>query len=215
MKRTLMIAASLVVGFGLAQTSQADVVIGDFEGAAETGWGSWSGGVAAFSPGISVSNEAATLGTDSLKIDISGWGQHLAYSAGTAGTIADFEANNTLEFDVIFPETTSSGWAELFEVVLNSQYGGFTAISSGAMQVGWGDGGGGAQTLNVALDYSTIKSAWTTNGTPGWVELIFAFNDDGSHPVKYVDNVRLTPEPASAALLGLGGLMMTARRRKA
>jgi hypothetical protein len=215
MKRSLMIAASLVAGFGLAQASQADVIIGNFEGAAEAGWGSWSGGVAAFSPGVSVSNEAATLGTGSVKIDISGWGQHLAYSGGTAGTIADFVANNTLEFDVIFPATASSGWAELFEVVLNSQYGGFTAISSGAMQVGWGDGGGGAQTLNVALDYSAIRQTWIDNGTPGWVELVFAFNDDGNHPVKYVDNVRVTPEPASAALLGLGGLMLSSRRRKA
>ena len=215
MKRSLIIAASLAAGLCFAQASHADAVIGDFEGAAETGWGSWSSGVAAFIPEVSVSTEAATSGTGSVKIDISGWGQHLAYSGGTAGTIADFEANNTLEFDVIFPETTESGWAELFEVVLNSEHGGFTAISSGASQVGWGDGGGGAQTLNVALDYSAIQAAWNTNGTPGWVELIFAFNDDGNHPVKYVDNVRLTPEPASLALLGLGGLMLSSRRRQA
>lgn len=215
MKRSLMIAASLVVGFGLAQASQADVVIGNFEGAAEAGWGSWSGGVAPFSAGVGVSTEASTLDNYSVKIDIPGWGQHLAYSAGTAGTIADFEANHILEFDVTFAETTQSGWAELFEVVLNSQFGGFTAISSGAQQVGWGDGGGAAQVLNVALDYSAIRQTWLDNGTPGWVELIFAFNDDGNHPVKFVDNVRLTPEPASAALLGLGGLMMSARRRKA
>lgn len=213
MKRSLLIAASLVAGFGFAQVTHAEVVIGDFEGTAETGWGSWSGGVVPFIAGISVSNEAATSGADSLKIDISGWGQHLAYSAGTAGTIADFEANSVLEFDVIFPETTSSGWAEVFEVVLNSQHGGFTAISSGATQVGWGDGGGGAQTVNFALDYSAIRQTWIDNGSPGWVELIFAFNDDGNHPVKYVDNVRVTPEPASLALLGLGGLAMATRRR--
>ncbi len=214
MKRSLMIAASLVVGFGLAQASQADVVIGNFEGAAEAGWGSWSGGVAPFSAGVGVSTEDSTLANYSVKIDIPGWGQHLAYSAGTAGTIADFMANDTLEFDVIFPATTQSGWAELFQVVLNSQHGGFTQIG-GVQQVGWGAGGGGAQVLNVSLDYSAIRQAWINNGTPGWVELIFAFNDDGNHPVKFVDNVRLTPEPASAALLGLGGLMMSARRRKA
>lgn len=214
MKRSLMIAATLAVGLGLNQAGQADVILGNFEGAAEAGWGSWSGGVAPFSAGVGVSTEASTLGNYSVKIDIPGWGQHLAYSGGTAGTIADFVANDTLEFDVIFPETTQSGWAELFQVVLNSQHGGFTQIG-GVQQVGWGAGGGGAQTLNVSLDYSAIRQTWINNGTPGWVELIFAFNDDGNHPVKFVDNVRLTPEPASAALLGLGGLMMTARRRKA
>ncbi len=214
MNRSLIIAAGFAAALGLAQVSQAGV-IGDFEGGvAEVGWGSWSGGVAPFAAGVSVSNEASTTGTGSVKIDISGWGQHLAYSAGTAGTIGDFENNNTLEFDVIFPATTQSGWAELFEVVLNSQHGGFTVIG-GVNQVGWGAGGGGAQTVSLALDYSAIRQTWINNGTPGWVELVFAFNDDGNHPVKYVDNVRVTPEPASAALLGMGGLMLAARRRKA
>ena len=38
----------------------------------------------------------------------------------------------------------------------------------------------------MALDYSAIKSARTTNGTPGWVELVFAFNDDGIRQVRAI-----------------------------
>ncbi len=213
MKRGILLAASLAAGLGLAQAVQADVVIGDFEGAAETGWGQWiSNSVQPFVD-ISISNEAATSGSYSAKVDKAGWAQTLAYSAGTAGTIADFEANSVIEFDLIFAETTESGWAEMFDLALNSQYGGFSSITTSPAQVGWGDGGGGAQTVHVALDYSAIRQTWIDNGSPGWVELIFAFNDDGNHPVKYVDNVTLTPEPASLALLGLGGLALASRRR--
>lgn len=195
MKKSFIIAASLAAGLGLAQASHADVVIGDFEGGvAETGWGQWISNAVEPFQDITISNEAATSGTYSAKIDLSGWGQSLAYSGGTAGTIADFENNFILEFDVIFPETTESGWAELFDVALNSEHGGFTSITTSSTQVGWAEGGGGAQTINVALDYSTIRQTWIDNGSPGWVELIFAFNDDGNHAVKYVDNVRLTPD---------------------
>jgi hypothetical protein len=40
---------------------------------------------------------------------------------------------------------------------------------------------------------------------PGWVEIIFATNSDGTHNNFYFDNAQLlVPEPATMTLFGLG-----------
>lgn len=197
----------------------ADVVIGNFEGAAEPGWGEWNGGVQPFTSIISVTSEAATLGTGSIKIVQSGWDQNLAFSAD-GPTRAAFMAHDQLKFDVIYPATTTDGWAQIFDLAINSQYGGFVGTSYTADGAGWGPGGGGAITKTYTYDYSSgtgatnHKAAWLANGAPGWIELIFATNNDGVHTTFYIDNVRLVsvPEPASLGAIALGVTMLRRRR---
>lgn len=86
-------------------------VLGTFEGGvAEAGWGHWDGGVQTpltGDPALSFSTEQATNGVYSIKVMNEGFEQTLAYNAGAAGTIAAFEANNVLTFDVIFTKDIS------------------------------------------------------------------------------------------------------------
>lgn len=210
----------LAVSLIAAASANADVVIGNFEGgAAETGWGEWNSGVQPFSSIISVSNEAATLGSGSVKIVQSGWDQNLAFGADAA-TRAAFMANDQLKFDVIFPASAEAGWAQIFDVAINSQHGGFVGTSFSADGAGWGAGGGGAITKTYTYDYSSgagatnHKADWIANGAPNWIEIIFATNSDATHGTFYIDNVRLVavPEPTSLAALGLCGMVLRRRR---
>jgi hypothetical protein len=214
---TIAIIVSLAnVGFG-------DVVIGDFEQTAP-GWGRWSGGVQPWDANYSYSLDGNTLNDYSVQYTKAGggWAQSLAYSAGAAGTIADFMAHDKLMVDVTFPATTFDGWAQIFDIALNSQYGGFVGASYTAQGVGWGPGGGGAQTVTLTYDYSSgatdHKTDWLNNGTPGWVELIFATNSDANHGVFQFDNVRLVsnvPEPTSLVLMAaVPVVLLTAVRRR-
>lgn len=218
---------SLVIALAVTATSQAEVVIGDFEQTAP-GWGLWSGGVQPWDANYTYTTEGATLGSYAVQYTRAGggWAQSLAYSAGTAGTIADFLAHDKLLVDVTFPATTLEGFAQVFEIALNSQYGGFVGKSYTDQGVGWGPDGGGAQTITLEYDYHSgipgdntdHKSDWLANGTPGWVEIIFATNSDANHGVFQFDNVRLVaaiPEPASLSLGGMAvaALLMSRRKR--
>jgi hypothetical protein len=223
-----------------ATPSFGNVVIGSFAGgAAEPGWGRWNSPNAGFNNGlpqanVSVSSDLSTDGDGwSAKIDHDGNVQTLAYSAGVAGTIADFMANDFLVFDLVYAgiptDPGGGGFNELWEVTMNSQFGGFVPIGGRACDFnatcaainggtgyfeGWGPGTDGARShLNITLDYRHIKAAWGGN-TPGWVELIFAVQGSNRN-IKFVDNVRLVvPEPASVSLVALFALTLLGVRRR-
>jgi hypothetical protein len=226
----------------MTSTSFGDTVIGNFDGGtAEAGWGRWNSPNPGFNNGlpqanVSVSNDTSTDGDGwSAKIDHDGNVQTLAYSAGVAGSIADFQAHNFLVFDLVYAgiptDPQGGGFNELWEVVMNSQFGGFVPIGGQACNSnavcapinggtgffeGWAPGASDSRThLNVALDYRHIKDAWGAN-TPGWIELIFAVQGSNRN-IKYIDNVRLVvPEPASLSLMALLplALVWSGRRRR-
>ena len=217
MRRSLGFAAAVLSMASLS--ASANLVIGNFEGGvAEPGWGEWGSGVQPFSSIITISNEAATLGAGSAKITQAGYDQNLAFGADFA-TRQAFLAHDKLLFDVIYPATTTGGFAQIFEVAVNSQYGGFVGLNLSGQGVGWGPDGGAAITRTYEYDYSSgstnHKATWLANGLPGWVEIIFATNSDSTHGVFYIDNVRLVaiPEPTSLAGIGVASMLMLRRRK--
>ena len=216
----LVLAAVLLAS---ATPSFANVVIGDFEQTAP-GWGRWSGGVQPFDGNYAYTTDGATLNQYAIQYTNAGWSQSLAYSAGNAGTIGDFLAHDKILVDITFPATQFDGWAQVFEIAVNSQYGGWIGADYSGQGVGWGPGGGGAQTITLEYDYSSgatdHKTAWANNGVPGWIEIIFATNSDANHGVFQFDNVRLVsdapviPEPASLTLVALVSLVLMGVRRR-
>lgn len=217
MKSNLLGAALAAGVIALAVPASANVVIGNFEGGvAEAGWGEWSGGVQPFSSIITISNEAATLGSGSAKIVRAGYDQNLAFGADLPARQA-FLAHDKLQFDVIYPASTTGGFAQIFEVALNSPAG-FIGLNLSGDGVGWGPNGGGAITRTYTYDYSSgatnHKTNWLANGTPGYIEMIFATNSDSTHGVFYIDNVQLVaiPEPSGLAAVAAAGVVLRRRR---
>ncbi len=69
------------------------------------------------------------------------------------------------------------------------------------------------ETTTVLLNYGTqgVDEGWFDYAT-GWAQVFIAINA-GSAGYLYFDNLRLVPEPATIALLGLGGLALIRKRR--
>jgi hypothetical protein len=124
---------------------------------------------------------------------------------------AAFAANTTVSLDV---SVLGSDWAGdngfQFGLVVNSDSTGWQQADVGAWY--WG-GDGQDFTETVSFNYNAFKT-----GTANWAQIILyqnSYSNDGSitNAVYYLDNLRLTPEPATMALMGLGGLALIRRKK--
>ncbi len=200
--RRLFICIS--VALFLASACYADVVIGDWE-QSDDGWNLPPG--SQYEPIIGV-----TLHDWSLHVTQSGYSQDLYVRLQDVGHVADFMANDTFKIDFTSRDGTSVGWNGISAISINAEGFGLHTFEPSPYSlwrfdywegsIGW--------TIPVELDYSEVFD--TITNPPSYVEIIFALNSDGTHNDFYFDNARLTPEPMTIALLGLGGLML--RRRK-
>jgi hypothetical protein len=123
-------------------------------------------------------------------------------------------ANSIFSIDITVPanHVAGGGWTEIYSVTLNAEGWGWNDIATPVVhQFGFWDSSP-AQTYTVSFDYSAAKVGMPT--VPGWVEIIFSTNSDGTHTNLYFDNAQLTvPEPATLTLLGLGAVAMLRRKK--
>lgn len=221
------VLASIVAVVGLSGTAAQAVVIADFEGGSTSGFGSLTNaGVVPSASNTVVTPASGSNLTKVLSVAASGYnngqssGANVGYDFAANGTAAQFLANDILSFNwEVPPSPTTSGYAQLFEVVLNAPGLGYRSIYSlpGDPNTTHNQYPGyTGQTRTFTFDYSALKSQISAN--PGYLQLGIVTNNGGGAPLEfYFDNfqVNLVPEPASLAALGLGGVALAKRRRRA
>ena len=70
--------------------------------------------------------------------------------------------------------------------------------------------------LGLSSDWTTVTVNFTWNGTEDYLHIVFRSSGEwgSGQPDTGLDNVVLTPEPATMTLLGLGGLGLLIHRRR-
>jgi hypothetical protein len=183
--------------------------------------GSWNGAWQG-STYLDLSTTGATLGSQALLVSSGGeWSLQYAFATPIAlpvGTKLTMDVTMTAAdataltgwgafcADFAINSNGPSGWSQIswspLVTAIDHTGGTGTAIDFGP----W-DTAGFSRTYTIDLGGMNYNSTGAT-----YMQLNFGFQTPGLATI-YVDNVQLTPEPATMALLGLGGLALIRRKK--
>jgi len=230
-------AVLLIVG-GTPRSGRAAITgFGDFEDGATDGFGAltnsgvqpWASPVA----GAVITPVSGPL-TGTKVLELTG-SAAFNFGQGSGGALGDdflgnnlraaFLANNQIEFDwEAVPNGGSSGFSQLYNIILNSQGGGFVNVdgfSAGNANMNqFYFTGYNGNLHHIVVDYTNYKNAVLASAFPdggNYLQFGIQPNAGGGAPADmYFDNFKFsaTPEPSTFALLGLGAVGAMFRRRR-
>ena len=240
---TVRSAIAVLALIACVGTARGATVFGNFEDNATDGFGAltnsgvvpWNTGTGGPGPanGTVITPASGPLAASKV-LDLTGsasfnFGQSsggaLGYDFLANSLRPAFFANNTIEFDwEAVPNGGSAGFSQLYNIILNSQGGGFTNVD------GYSTGnanmnqfyftGYNGNLHHIVVNYQNYKNTILASGTPdGGNTLQFGIqpNAGGGAPGEmYFDNFQLTttPEPSSFALIAIGVVGVLRRRRR-
>ena len=224
MCKKLIYFVCLVLMLAMVSTTYGETVIGDWE-LSPDGWIDWGNKLSVDDPANMPTKTTGTAGYQyegsvgvtlndgSLEVTQSGWGQSLSIQLDAAGRAA-FMANDTFSIDMSVAAndgTITEGYTQIYELAMNAAGPDWTPVATGnPINFYWWPGSS-ERTETLEVDYTAFRDAIT--GTD-YIEIIFALNTGGGAPPEmYFDNAKLTPEPATICLLGLGGIALIRRRK--
>lgn len=197
-----------------AVSSQAQTVLGSFQGASDptdAGWSNPNSGNPITSDSAS-SFVAAGVPGYSLSLDMSAAGHAGSFGypslelAFSPAQVAAFNANSYITFTFSVPAATAGGYSQIYNLVLNAPGYGYnnqswansqTSGDNGNTAVG-GDpnfyfyNGSPLQTMEVTYNYSSVLAAIVAGGE-GYLQMTFQGNQGGGAPTDmYFNNVVLS-----------------------
>ncbi len=209
MRRICAVTVIALAVTGIAQAQLSLTFDSDVQGVAGASW-------VAAGPGGSAmiqANAAAggwTMGSTGMKKEYS-WGfgqQEITALLGNPGAKLDFD----LYLDGSSFPNDAGTWFSVNMAGNSDGAQGWTQIEH--LTAGWEWRNQGEMTLHTYHITKTFAQlAWQPGDT--WFQIFLGSNSDADKPIRfYVDNIIITPEPATGLIL-LGGLALVVRRRRA